>query len=62
MMVVDSMIHIYTKAKNGMMVRIPSDRLEEWKKWQENPDPDAQKKLKEDLKAAFRQQSKKDNK
>lgn len=56
------MIHIYTKAKNGMMVRIPSDRYEEWKKQQENPDPEAQKKLKEDLKAAFRQQSKKDNK
>lgn len=28
-------IYIYTKAANGLMVRIPEDRYEEWKKRQD---------------------------
>ena len=51
---VDSMFFVYKKAKNGMMVRIPLDRLEEWQKWQENPDPKVQEKVKEDLKKEIR--------
>ncbi|MBO7219189.1 MAG: hypothetical protein J6V40_04355 [Clostridia bacterium] len=48
------MFFVYKKAKNGMMVRIPLDRLEEWQKWQENPDPKVQAKVKEDLKKEIR--------
>ena len=56
------MFFVYKKAKNGMMVRIPLDRLEEWQKWQENPDPKVQEKVKEDLKKDIRNISNNNNK
>ena len=56
------MFFVYKKAKNGMMVRIPLDRLEEWQKWQENPDPKVQEKVKEDLKKEIRNVGNNNNK